>query len=243
MINFVICDDKEALRKKYISIIDKYMMKYDIDYEFKTFDGYDKEWEEYAESDGSFKIYLLDIKTSKGSGINAARKIREKFQDWSSMIMIITAYNEYKYDALGKRLMLVDFINKLDNCEKRLIEALDICIKNYYSKPNSLKFTYKNIVYNIEFKHILYIEKEQNSKKCTIYTTHGIYYTNDSLKKIMDQLDKRFLQIYRSIIINKEQIESYNTKENKLYLKSNQKITDISRTIKKELVNYVRGLS
>ena len=41
-----------------------------------------------------------------------------------SVIIIVTAYNEYKYDALSKRLMILDFINKMDNYRKYLNDCI-----------------------------------------------------------------------------------------------------------------------
>ena len=120
MINFVICEDESVLAEEYKNEIDKFMMKYDDEYTFKFFDGYTEEWKKFARTNTDFKVYLLDIKTNKGSGLDAARLIREVYEDWNSMIIIITSYTEYRYDALTKRLMLVYFINKLDDCSKHL---------------------------------------------------------------------------------------------------------------------------
>ena len=48
--------------------------------------------------------------------------------------------------------------NKIDHFEQKLQDALLICLKNYDNKYNSLKYTYKNIAYNIEFRNIIKIE-------------------------------------------------------------------------------------
>ena len=242
MINFVICEDEKILSNKYKIEIEKFMMNYDVEYNIHIFDGYGKDWLDFAKKDNSFKIYLLDIKTPKGSGLDAARLIREEFDDWVSMIMIITSFAEYKYDALGKRLMLVDFINKLDNCEERLKQALIICMKNHDNRHKTLKYIYKNTAYNIELRHILSIEKEQESKKCTINTLHGKFFIQGSLKDIMKKLDNRFLKISRGAIINLEQVQSYNIKENKLKFKDGTTNASVSRDKKKEVMNYVRGV-
>ena len=115
MINFIICEDEKELLKEYKNQIDKFMMKYDIEYKCDTFDCYDDKWKNAVQNIKGFKIYLLDIRTEDGSGIDAARLIREEYYDWVSMIIMISGFPEYRYEALGKRLMLVDFINKLDH--------------------------------------------------------------------------------------------------------------------------------
>lgn len=242
MINFVICEDEPVLLKKYVNEIDKFMMRYDTDYKCHTYKGYDDKWKEYAKKEDGFKVYLLDIKTATGSGLDAARLIREEYDDWASMIIIITAYNEYKYEALEKRLMLVDFINKLSNFEERLITALTRCMKNYDNRHKSLKYTYKNNVYNIELRQIVSIEKEPDNKRCIIKTTTNKYPVPGTLNTIMKSLDDRFIKCYRSIIINLEQIEKYIVKEGKITFKNGDTVNSISRNQKKEIIRYVRGL-
>ena len=149
-----------------------------------------------------FKVYLLDIKTDIGSGINTARKIREEYDDWVSMIIMISGYAEYKYEALGKRLMLVDFINKIEHPERKLQDALLICMKNYDNKYKALRYKYKNTAYNIEFRSIVKIEREQGSKRCIIYTDEGkllgkvddIYNTgSNDIYVVKDELGKQIL--------------------------------------------------
>lgn len=230
MINFVICDDEEVLRKKYVEEINKFMMKYDMDYKCHLYNGYDDNWKEYAQQNDGFKIYLLDIKTDEGSGLDAARLIREEYDDWVSMIIIITAYGEYKYEALEKRLMLVDFINKLSNFEKRLQSALTRCIKNYDNRPKMLRYTYKNNIYNIELSQIVTIEKEMDEKRCIIRTMTQRYTAPGTLNDIMKKLDSRFIRSYKSMIINLEQIEKYEAHEGKIVFKNGDTTTDISRT-------------
>lgn len=242
MINFIICEDEEVLLKKYKNEIDKFMMRYDIDYKCRSYKGYTNEWKEYAQAEDGFKIYLLDIKTEKGSGLDAARLIREEYDDWVSMIIIITSYPEYRYEALGKRLMLVDFINKLDNCEKNLRNALSICMKNYDKRPKAIRYTYKNMLYNIELKHILYIEKESDSKRCTIKTTYDTFHIQGSLNAVMKKLDDRFVKCSRSFVVNIEQVQNYNKKNNVITFKNNEKIDAVSREKRKEFENYVRGI-
>lgn len=243
MISFIICEDKKILAEKYSAEIEKFMMNYDIDYQCLIFDSYGKEFKETAKKDIGFKIYLLDIVTDNGTGIDAARLIREEYDDWTSMIIIITAYPEYRYDALGKRLMLVDFISKVDNCDQKLKDALLICMKNYDKKYNSLKYVYKNTAYNIELKTIISIEKEQDSKRCIILTTHGVFYIQGTLNSVLGQVDKRFVKCHRSLAVNIDQVESYNPKENILKFKDKTTTTLVSRNKKKELYNYVRGIS
>ena len=77
MINFIVCEDEKELRSNTKNQIIKFMMNYDIDYKIYEFDGYNNKFKKIAKMDTGFKIYFLDIKTNEGSGIDAARMIRE----------------------------------------------------------------------------------------------------------------------------------------------------------------------
>ena len=146
MINFIICDDNTEFLRKEKQMVDNFMMKYDIEYKCLLFSEYDKKFDEVVACDEGFKVYLLDIQTKNGSGLDAARKIREEYDDWVSIIIIITAFNEFKYEALGNRLYLLDFINKLNKCDVKLKEDLEIAIKHYdYIRNLNFFFYYHNV--------------------------------------------------------------------------------------------------
>ncbi len=242
MINFIICEDEKTLATEYKNEIDKFMMRYDIDYQCYLFDGYTKEWETLARTNTEFKVYILDIKTNHGSGLNAARIIREELEDWNSMIIIITSYIEYKYDALSKRLMLLEFINKLDKCKEHLREDLEICIKHYNNRPKVLKFSYKKVINNIEFAHIIYIEKEIDSKRCIIHTIKDNIPYPGTINSLLTKLDARFMKTSRSAIVNLEKIINFDSKNNVINFIGGQSTDAIARDKKKGIIRYVRGL-
>ena len=169
-------------------------------------------------------------------------RIEGEYDDWVSMIIMISGYAEYKYEALGKRLMLVDFINKLDCSEQKLQDALLICLKHYDNKYKSLRYTYKNIAYNVEFRSIIKIEKEMDSKRCIIHAEEGDYPIKGTLNEVLQKLDKRFFKCNRSIAINVEQVQYYNLGKNVAVLKNGEEFKDVSRNKKKEMFNHVRGV-
>ncbi len=239
MINFIICEDEKLIRKQTKNIIVSLMMNYDIDYKIHEFDCYDDKFEDIVKEDSGFKIYLLDIKTKYISGIDAARMIREKYDDWSSVIILITAYSEYKYEALCSRLFLLDYINKLDNCSKKLREDLVIAMKHYDNNPTALDYEYNHILYKVEYRQIIYIEKEPDSKRCIIKTNEGIQHIPGTLSEVYKRLDDRFLKVHKSMIINLNQIKKYEIRDNKLTFKNGDYTHLISRNMKKELIKSV----
>ncbi len=239
MLNFIICDDEEGFRKIIISEIDKFMMNYDVEYKKHECECYEKKFETLARKEMGFKVYFFDIKTKNGSGLDAARFIREELDDWNSIIIIVTAFAEYRYEALSNRLYLLDFISKFDNCSKKLKETLKIVYKQYNSREKCLNYEYNYIIYKIELKNIIFIEKEQDSKRCIVHTTYGTFKAPFTLSAISKQLDKRFLKVHKSLILNVDKIREYDTKENEVLFINGMSTNLISRSGKKELIDYV----
>lgn len=238
--NFIICEDEKVLASHYKQTIEKFMMNYDVEYTISQFDGYNEEFKRLAKKEIGQKVYFLDVKTNCGTGINAARMIREELDDWISMIIIITSYPEYRYDVIGKRLMLLDFINKLEKPDKRIVEDLKICMKNFDNKQNTLRFKYKGTVYNLHLKDIIYIEKEQDSKRCIIHTKNDNYYILGTLNEILKKLDNRFIKTHRSLVVNTDHVDYFKQSTNELYFKNKEKTYLVSRSNKKEVTSNVR---
>lgn len=238
MINFVICDDNKSFSRIMKTIIEKVMINYEQEYKIVHFDEYDSKFEDYVNSDNGFKVYFLDIKTKCGSGLDAARIIREKYDDWVSILIIVTSHEEYRYEALSNRLYLMDFINKLDNCEQKVIEDVKKCMNNFNKRYKSLTYEYNHVFHKIEFRNIIAIEKEPDSKRCIIKTTYGNSYIPGTLNQVKTKLDNRFIKIHRSLIINKDKVVKYDRKNNELEFIDGTHSNNIARDKKKELLEY-----
>ncbi|MDD6879582.1 MAG: LytTR family transcriptional regulator DNA-binding domain-containing protein [bacterium] len=239
MINFIICDDNKEFLIREKKIIDNLMMKYDIEYECKMFTNYGNDFQNFMKEEKGFKIYLLDIQIDEISGLDAARIIREEYDDWTSVIILVTAYNEFKYEALTNRLYLLDFINKLNNYEENLKEDIHRALKNYNNREKTLKFEYNHVLKTVEYRHIVYIEKELDSKRCIINTIYGNMIIPKTLTEVYKMLDERFIKTSRSMIINSDYIEQYNYKENKITFINGETTYQISRGMKKGIKDYV----
>ena len=239
MLNFIICDDESNFRNIINKEIENFMMNYDTDYKIYQFTNYDSKFEKLAQEDIGFKVYFLDIKTNVSSGLDAARYIREELDDWNSLIIIVTAFTEYRYEALSNRLYLLDFISKFNDFSIQIKSVLKIAYKNYNDREKCLSYEYNYTIYKIDFKHIIYIEKEQDSKRCIIYTTHGIFKAPFSLSSISKLLDDRFVKVHKSIIVNIDKIETYDVKQNEILFTNGMSTNFISRSGKKVLLNHV----
>ncbi len=233
MIDFIMVEDDLYYLNESKRIIDKVMMNYDVSYDFIAYDKYRKE----LLNKDNFKIYIISY---KNDSIDLIKYIREELDDWKSLIIVLYKNKEDKNKILKEDLFIVDYINKIKYFKEKLLRNIQICLKNYDQRPNSLKYIYKNILYNIEFNKILYIEKEQDNKRCIIYTKNKKYFIPGTLSKVKSLLDNRFIKSSRSFIINTEQISFYDIKSNIVTFKSKTKLDCISRDNKKVIINHLR---
>ena len=238
MIDFIILEDELIYVHKYNKIIDKIMMNYDINYNLIVYDNYNTKIDKFLKND-NFKVYILYYNDTKNT-LEMIKYIRERLDDWESLIIITYKDKKYKTKLIKESMFIVDYINKNKSIIPKVTRAIQICLKNYDRRPNSLRYSYKNIIYNIEFKKILYIEKEQDNKRCIIKTTNNDYYIPGTIKQIYSLLDKRFIKSSRSCIINIEQISTYDIKTNTITFKNKTKLNTISRDNKKDIINYLR---
>ena len=240
MINFVICDDNQNFATKLKQTVENYMMNYDLETKYYMFNDYGKNFKQTVDNLSGFNVYLLDIETKNGSGLDATRYIREELDDWNSVIILITAHNELKYEAFGNRLFLLDFINKFDNYENKLKEDLERMLKNYDNRGKCLTFEFNRVIKKIDFRHIIIITKEKDSKRCIITTTYGDCVIYNSINNILKLLDNRFIKINRGAIVNIDQISEYDSTENKITFKNGTITYDISRDYKKKVIDNVK---
>lgn len=240
MIDFIILEDELIYVNKYKNIIDKVMMNYDINYNLNIYDKYNQKINKLIKND-NFKVYILYYDNTKDT-LEMIKYIREKLDDWESLIIITYKDKKYKTELIKESMFIVDYINKNKSIIPKLTRAIQICLKNYDRRPNTLRYSYKNIIYNIEYKRIIYIEKEPDNKRCIIKTLDNDYYIPGTIKQILSTLDERFIKSSRSCLINLEQISTYDIKTNTITFKNDIKFNTISRDNKKDIINYLRRL-
>lgn len=232
MINFIICEDNEYVRKLHEGIISKVTMPYDFNYAVHSFERYNIELKKLINSVGERKVYILDLELPNKSGIDITREIRKS--DWESIIIILTSHDEKEMILLKQKLLIFDFISKFDDYEKRLTDTLNMIIKKSASN-NSLSFKCNKELNNVKISDILYICKDYESNKVKIVTANKEYLVRDSLANISKKLNSRFYHSHRCCYINLDSVKKVDFKNSTIYF-TNDKTTDyLSRNYKKDL--------
>ncbi len=236
MLDFIVCDDDEIVRKNVGNIINKCMMKNNHAYKVKLFSDYNDKFMKELENHNSYKVYILDIEAPSKSGIDIARKIRKK--DKESAIIFLTGHEECGYSVLKSCTNFLTFISKFDEYEENLINAIKEALELLHIKK-VLTYTEHNVTYNITISNILYITKDTINRKSVIVTDNNIHKTYTAINELLKKLSPVFIQTHRSCIVNKERIEKIDKNKNIIYFDNGVKIDLLSDNYKKGLMKCV----
>lgn len=229
MINFIICDDSEVDRKRVSMVIDKFMMQNQLSYKKYFFSDYDDAFLKMVKSSLPSKIYILDIEMPTRSGIDVARIIRNI--DINSLLIFLTGHNELAETIIKNDFLFVAFINKFDNCEKRLEKTLVAC-KKLLGKKKYLRLKERSAIYTIDFDDILYITRDSVGRKSIIVTDYSEFKVGESLNSIENKLYGNFLRTHRSCIVNVNRVVLIDKAKKIIKFDNNFEIDLISKKIK-----------
>lgn len=230
MIEFVVCDDNLETVKKVSNIITKVMMKNNYEYKIMKYYDYDNNFLNLISN--STRIYILDIETPSRSGIDIARMIRKKSLE--SIIIFITGHEELGPLLLREEIHFLSFINKFDNCEKRLENSINKALELLKTKQ-FISIENKSIIYSILISDILYIVKDKITRNSIIVTPNRKYYTKKCLQELKNILDDRFLYSHRSCIVNTYRIHMIDKKNCIIVFDNEEEISLLSKSYKKGL--------
>ena len=227
MIEFIVIENDKKYIEKYKDIITKEMINNNYEYKISI--------NPSIINKDSFKVYIVSYKDD-----NYIERIRT--EDWRSMLIISLDDKSKICHIVNNRWMPIDIILKTYDFEKYFLRAIRISINNYFKSPNTLKYIYKNVFYNISINEILWIQKEKEEKRCLIKTSTNSYLINNSIHYLKEKLGDSFIKCNRSMLINSEQVREYNIKSNLIVFRNGEKYQDISRNCRKSIINYLRGI-
>ena len=237
MLRFIVCEDNKDFLGRLCTVVNKIMMPYNFEYKINKFNSYTKELSEIIKRKNEQKVYILDIELGDVSGLEIASHIREN--DLESIVIFVTAYNEFKNDIFYSRLLAIDYIPKDRFWESRLESTLEYTVKAI-NKRRVLAYEFNHNSYRIPFDTIVYIEKVQDNQKCIINTEDGTEYEiNSTITDLKKRLGPNFFQSHKSCIINIDKVKKINYIDNTITFKNNECVYLLSNRKKKELREYV----
>ena len=235
MINFVIVDDNKSQRKIISKTIIKKMMSNKLEFNIIEFEDYNNQLKEFIRRNNDDTVFILDLELPNGDGIDIAREIRNKYENWNCPIIIITVHTSLYYEVYKQRLQILDFIGKSEDIKKNLSENIDICLR-MLNKEKIYRYTYKGVEYTINLNNVDYIQRE--GRKTKIVTNKGMYYQNISVNEIKNKLPSYFVISSKGILINLKNVEKIDWNNLKVFFKDKKDGFLVSKSHKKEIDEY-----
>ena len=163
------------------------------------------------------QIAFLDIYMPVVNGFDFAAYLRK----WNTEIEIVFQSHSSLYGAKSYRLNALDYLLKPLQ-EKQVFQILDFILEKQQKK--SLVYRQRNHIKKIKFDEIIYIQIKDH--RTWIHCVDHIEMTYDSILKLKDVLDCRFVQCYRGYLVNIDYIKKVD--KDRILLK-NQKTIPLSR--------------
>ncbi len=208
MIKIAICDDEKNIRSYLISLIRGQKAECEI-MEYASAD-------EYLSSGMEHDILFLDIEL-KGSasgmdGMGMARQIRGMEQIKQPVIIFVTGYEKYVYDAFDVDAFqyLVKPVNEQKFAEV-FSRAQDKVLSEAEQKKKTLIIQYAGVNKAIPLDNIYYMESQKH--KIVLYTKDGELEYYAKIGELEEELQGHFCRIHKGYLVNLSYVDEYGRTE------------------------------
>ncbi len=203
MIHISVCDNEATVRENIIDIVKKHSENVKV----TSFSS----GEELLASREYFHIHIIDIEMEKLSGIEVAKRIRDRQKKNNlpkSLIIFVTGYREYMEDAFDVNAFHY-LVKPID--EKKLgsvfMRALNEVLVKEKQKKLYVLVKYNGMQKKILLSDIYYIES--NNKKVVLHTKDGNIETYGKMEEWESNLGDSFYRCHRGYLVNLEKITAY----------------------------------
>lgn len=197
----IIVENENNWLKRTIQNVNMVLISESIDEKILYFNKYTNELKDVIYNNER-KIYILDIELGDSSGYDIAREIRDCANDWESIIIISSIYNQ-KENIISDRLSILTYISKLVDFDANIRESIRLSLK-ILLKNNLLEFKESGIKNKIAIDNIVYIKKEKYSKYCIIKTVDNFFRVRDTISNLKEET--KLIQVKKDLLINKKYI-------------------------------------
>lgn len=233
MIKIIVVDDDNEMHNTVRQIIRKVIFNIDSEIKIYNFFKMCGELETEILDNSCPKIYLLDIElANSGSGIQIAKKIREK--DWDSQIIFMTNHDKMFETVYRNVYQVFDFIEKFHDFSPRLEKDLK-AILNMKFDNKIFYYSGRNADLQLYMKSILYIHRDSTERKVMLVSDKNTFIISLSLNEVLEKLDDRFAMCHRSCIVNKSRVQKYDWTSKEITLDTGKVLKMLSKKYKKEI--------
>jgi DNA-binding LytR/AlgR family response regulator len=189
-LKIAICDDVPMVT----NILENYLRDYpNYSFECDCFNKSNKLIE--AVKTAKYDIYLLDIEMPESDGLEVAHEIRKR--DFDAYIIFITSHVNYMKEVF--QVNTFDYLLKQINREN-LYRVMDRILNFIENRIDKFCYVKRNSQIIVSLKKIIYFEKQ--GRYVMIRTKDNTDKFIMSTNELLEKLNKNFIQIHTSFIIN-----------------------------------------
>lgn len=198
-----ICDDGKNLCSQLEQMIMQWTEENNVEIEVNTW--YTGEsLKEYLQHKEYLDILFLDIELFKMTGIEVADYIRNHLDNMEMQIIYISGNASYARQLF--RTQPLDFLVKPIS-QEQICDVMERAFINIEKKNERFEFQMGRDFYYVRSGEIIYFESE--GRKVKIVTTSCQYEFYGKLKDISKRLNRDFMIIHQSYIINRKHVFRY----------------------------------
>lgn len=187
MVEIAVCDDEAGDLKHITELLHRILKNQKVSYHINTFISAN----EMLKGVRKIDIGILDIAMKECNGIEAGRRLREKFPNIK--LIYTTSYEEYCMQAINE-VHAFSFLckpldsNKLQKQIRELLKGLsdNVIEKEFYKVTDSRKKEYSSMKFNL--KDILYFEYIKRQRRAAIVLENEIYECECVFEKLSEEL-------------------------------------------------------
>lgn len=227
MLNVYICDDEEPIRKELEKIVQNEILIQGYDMKLARSSANPEEILSSAKASGHSSIYFLDVelKGQAFDGFELGKRIRDF--DPQGTIIYITAFGNLAYRTFEYHIGAMDYIvkNNPQNMKTSLSACLAEVVKRLKTLQNRKPAEYFTIQFMDKIRHIpleeiYYFETSARPHHIILYAQKEQIEFPGKLSVIEKQLGFPFFRTHRAFLVNTEQIEELDLKNNLLMMKN-----------------------
>ncbi len=208
MLKIAVCDDEKNIRSYLISLVREQNVKCEI----TEYDSAEEYLADGAEHDLLFLDIELDGAVSGMNGIGLARQIREREQSRQPVIIFVTGYERYVYDAFDVDAFQY-LVKPVD--EQKFAEifrrARDKILSEAEQKKKTLIIRHGGANKAILLDNIYYMESQGH--KIMLYTKDGKTEYYARIGELEEELRGRFCRIHKGYLVNLACVDEYSKTE------------------------------
>lgn len=205
MIRIAICDNEKDMQNYLSALVAGQQVECEIR-------GYSSS-EEYLAENQEFDLLFLDIRLQiPGDGLELAREIRNRRCARQPLIIFITAYKEYVYDAFDVDAFQY-LLKPVD--EERFAEVFGRAVKQILSEDRQQKpplvIQFAGASKAIALDSIYYVESQGHKVVLHMESENLEYYAK--LGALEQELYGQFFRIHKGYLVNLSYVDEYNKTE------------------------------